>query len=441
MAVTNDHSGKDLYTVLGVASNATADEIRKARMKLARELHPDRLPEGAERAAAEERLKEVNHAHGILSDSTQRAAYDEDRANHQQSVPRGGNGAAPSSSGQARAFAGGPAAAAHSRGWGLKGLLGAGAAVVALAAGGYYAFKKMSAPPPPPSPASVLAAHQPSDPNAPGAVFMTRLQLDMATTSRRRYLQDQLGITEGEASRIQRVFMGVRDVHNPDVETPYDKIAKAMKNEKGSVTIKQPLKEGKNAIITVDGKQVSVAIETGDLKGTQSQIVFPHSAAIKAAFAPDRNVADIKVWDDHADRVSGKAIQFPISGGKAAVFIGDSVWKLESSYERSMATGDNTKRVFDDGRQFSEFWQKVLRDRVLLETSFAGRGEVGGRYNLADGTTASIHITPQKVEFERIDLATGNKRSFVQETAAPDRLKLSEPAAPMAVRSTSRPSP
>jgi hypothetical protein len=264
----------------------------------------------------------------------------------------------------------------------------------------------------------------------------------MATTSRRRSLQDQLGITEGEASRIQRVFMGVRDVHNPDVETPYDKIAKAMKSGTDSVTIKQPLKEGKTAEIRVDGGQVSVAVDTGDLKGTKPKAVFPHSPAVKAAFAPDRKAADVKVWDDHADRVSGKAIQFPISAGKAAAFIGDSVWKPENSYERSMATGDHTKRVFDDGRQFSEFWQKVLRGRAQLETGFASSGDVTQQYNLADGTKASIHITPQKVEFERVDPASGNKRSFAQETAVPDRLKLSEPEAPpVMARPAARPSP
>jgi hypothetical protein len=426
MAGTNNHPEKDLYTVLGVASDATAEEIGKARMKLASELHPDRLPEGAERAAAEERLKDVNHAHSVLSDPAQRTEYDTNRVNHEQSTPRGGKG--------------GPAAAAHSRGWGLKGLLGAGAAVVALAAGSYYAFKKMSAPPP--SPASVLAAHQPSDPNAPGAVFMQRLQLDMTSQPRRRALQDQLSISEVDASRIQRVFMGVGGVNNPDVETPYDKIAKAMKSGTDSVTIKQPLKEGKTAEIRVDGGQVSVTVDTGDLKGTKPKAVFPHSPSVKAAFAPDRKAADVKVWDDHADRVSGKAIQFPISAGKAAAFIGDSVWKPQNSYEHSMTTGDRTKRVFDDGRQFSEFWQKVLRDRAQLETGFASRGDVTQQYNLADGTKASIHITPQKVEFERVDPASGNKRSFAQETAVPDRLKLSEPEAPpVMARPAARPSP
>lgn len=333
-------------------------------------------------------------------------------------------------------------AAAHSRGWGLKGLLGAGAAVVALAAGSYYAFKKMSAPPPPPSPASVLAAHQPSDPNAPGAVFMTRLQLDMTSQDRQKALENKLGITEKEASWIRGVFMGKRDVNNPDVETPYDKIAKAMKSGTDSVTITQPLKDGKIAEIRVDGGQVSVTVITGDVKGTKPKAVFPHSPAVKAAFASDRKAADVKVWDDHADRVSGKAIQFPISAGKAAAFIGDSVWKPENSYERNMATGDNTKRVFDNGPQFSEFWQKVLRDRVQLETGFASRGDVTQQYNLADGTKASIHITPQKVEFERTDPATGNKRSFVQETAVPDRLKLSEPETPpVMARPSPRPSP
>ena len=64
---------KDPYAVLGVAENATADEIKKAYRKLARQFHPDRNPGDA---AAEERFKEVQGAYDLLSDPEKRKQYD-----------------------------------------------------------------------------------------------------------------------------------------------------------------------------------------------------------------------------------------------------------------------------------------------------------------------------------------------------------------------------
>ena len=62
----------DYYEVLGVPRDATADDIKKAYRKLARQLHPDVNP-GAE---AEEQFKEVGRAYEVLSNPEKRQMYD-----------------------------------------------------------------------------------------------------------------------------------------------------------------------------------------------------------------------------------------------------------------------------------------------------------------------------------------------------------------------------
>ncbi|MEA5359635.1 molecular chaperone DnaJ [Amycolatopsis sp., V23-08] len=68
--------GKDFYRELGVSSDATADEIKKAYRKLAKENHPDANSGNAE---AEQKFKAVSEAYGVLSDASKRKEYDEAR--------------------------------------------------------------------------------------------------------------------------------------------------------------------------------------------------------------------------------------------------------------------------------------------------------------------------------------------------------------------------
>ena len=77
----------DPYTILGVARDATQDDIRKAYRQLAKQHHPDLNPGNAK---AEERFKEVSAANELLSDPDKRARFDrgEIDAAGQEQAPR-----------------------------------------------------------------------------------------------------------------------------------------------------------------------------------------------------------------------------------------------------------------------------------------------------------------------------------------------------------------
>lgn len=76
--VKNDH-----YQTLGVAKNASDDEIKKAYRKLAMKYHPDRNPGDT---VAESKMQEVNNAYGILGDPEKRSEYDQQSTYSHQSA-------------------------------------------------------------------------------------------------------------------------------------------------------------------------------------------------------------------------------------------------------------------------------------------------------------------------------------------------------------------
>lgn len=63
----------DFYAILGVGRTASADEIKRAYRKLAKQHHPDRNPGNA---SAERKFKEVQQAYSVLGDAAKRADYD-----------------------------------------------------------------------------------------------------------------------------------------------------------------------------------------------------------------------------------------------------------------------------------------------------------------------------------------------------------------------------
>ncbi|MDP2004658.1 MAG: molecular chaperone DnaJ [Rubrivivax sp.] len=68
---------RDFYDVLGVAKNASDDDIKKAYRRLAGKHHPDRHQGDDAKKAEEKKFKEAKEAYEMLSDPQKRAAYDQ----------------------------------------------------------------------------------------------------------------------------------------------------------------------------------------------------------------------------------------------------------------------------------------------------------------------------------------------------------------------------
>lgn len=69
------------YETLGVADGAAPDEVRRAYLDLARQLHPDRWSDtdGTERDELDQRMRDVNEAWRVLGNPGRRLAYDAER--------------------------------------------------------------------------------------------------------------------------------------------------------------------------------------------------------------------------------------------------------------------------------------------------------------------------------------------------------------------------
>ena len=89
---------RSFYDILEVSPSASTAEIRASYLKLAREYHPDRVPEYLTklRADAEEKVKEINEAWAVLGDPTKRRKYDLKLESNADTSPHSSSTANPS---------------------------------------------------------------------------------------------------------------------------------------------------------------------------------------------------------------------------------------------------------------------------------------------------------------------------------------------------------
>lgn len=77
----------DFYSILGVAPNATAQEIKSRYRFLCHAYHPDKFSNDVHRHTAEEEFKRINEAYRVLSDSAQRSSFDSLRSRPSSPAP------------------------------------------------------------------------------------------------------------------------------------------------------------------------------------------------------------------------------------------------------------------------------------------------------------------------------------------------------------------
>lgn len=85
---------KDYYAVLGVSKEASADEIKSAYRRMAKQYHPDvfATAEESKKKEAEVKFKEIQHAYDVLSDPQKKAAYDQYGSEDGPTMGNGGFG-------------------------------------------------------------------------------------------------------------------------------------------------------------------------------------------------------------------------------------------------------------------------------------------------------------------------------------------------------------
>ena len=92
---------KSFYDILGISRFATQEEIKKAYILRSKMMHPDRFNQSSQKAEwdmANEMLKELNHAYGVLKDVQSRAQYDSSFYQSNQAAGEGTQGSQKSES-------------------------------------------------------------------------------------------------------------------------------------------------------------------------------------------------------------------------------------------------------------------------------------------------------------------------------------------------------
>lgn len=77
----------DFYEILGVPKTAAVSEIRQAYLRLARERHPDRFPDPADKEKAQAFFQDLTNAFNTLTNESRRQAYDQEHERPKPTTP------------------------------------------------------------------------------------------------------------------------------------------------------------------------------------------------------------------------------------------------------------------------------------------------------------------------------------------------------------------